>query len=41
MWETIEGGTSVNTIAQQASMLYEFRSDCKESLEIMDQFFQK
>ena len=38
---TIEGGTSVNAIAQQASMLYEFRSDCKESLEIMDQFFQK
>ena len=37
---TIEGGTSVNTIAQQASMLYEFRSDCKESLEIMDRFFQ-
>ncbi len=37
---TIEGGTSVNTIAQQASMLYEFRSDCKESLEMMDRFFQ-
>jgi acetylornithine deacetylase/succinyl-diaminopimelate desuccinylase-like protein len=37
---TIEGGTSVNTIAQQASMLYEFRSDCKESLKIMDRFFQ-
>lgn len=37
---TIEGGTSVNTIAQQASMLYEFRSDCKESLEKMDCFFQ-
>lgn len=37
---TIQGGTSVNTIAQQASMLYEFRSDCKESLEIMDRFFK-
>lgn len=32
---TISGGTSVNTIAQHAEMLYEFRSDCKESLEIM------
>lgn len=30
----------MNTIAQQASMLYEFRSDCKESLKIMDRFFQ-
>ena len=37
----IEGGTSINSIAQQASMLYEFRSDCKESLEIMDRFFQQ
>ena len=32
---TISGGTSVNTIAQQAEMLYEFRSDCRESLAIM------
>lgn len=31
----INGGTSVNTIAQSAKMLYEFRSDEKESLEIM------
>ena len=33
---TISGGTSVNTIAQQAEMLYEFRSDCRESLAIME-----
>lgn len=32
---TISGGTSVNTIAQQAEMLYEFRSDERESLEVM------
>lgn len=30
---TIEGGTSVNTIAQQASMLFEFRSDVREHLD--------
>ena len=34
---TISGGTSVNTIAQHAEMLYEFRSDERESLAIMDQ----
>ena len=34
---TISGGTSVNTIAQHAEMLYEFRSDERESLEIMEQ----
>jgi acetylornithine deacetylase/succinyl-diaminopimelate desuccinylase-like protein len=32
----IRGGTSVNTIAQQAEMLYEFRSDCREALETME-----
>ena len=32
---TISGGTSVNTIAQQAQMLYEFRSDERESLAVM------
>ena len=32
---TISGGTSVNTIAQDASMLYEFRSDDRDCLEIM------
>lgn len=34
---TISGGTSVNTIAQHAEMLYEFRSDERESLAIMEQ----
>ncbi len=32
---TITGGTSVNTIAQNAQMLYEFRSDERESLDHM------
>ena len=32
---TISGGTSVNTIAQHAEMLYEFRSDEREALQIM------
>ena len=36
---TISGGTSVNTIAQHAEMLYEFRSDERESLAIMEQHF--
>ncbi len=36
---TIEGGTSVNTIAQNAKMLYEYRSDNLESLAIMEKFF--
>ena len=35
----IEGGTSVNTIAQSASFLYEFRSDCAEDLARMQRFF--
>ena len=33
---TISGGTSVNTIAQHAEMLYEFRSDEAEALTIME-----
>ena len=33
---TISGGTSVNTIAQHAQMLYEFRSDEAEALSIME-----
>lgn len=33
---TISGGTSVNTIAQHAQMLYEFRSDNRESMDMMD-----
>lgn len=37
---TISGGTSVNTIAQHAEMLYEFRSDEKESLAIMEQHLE-
>ncbi len=34
---TISGGTSVNTIAQNAQMLYEFRSDDRHSLEMMQE----
>ena len=34
---TITGGTSVNTIAQHAEMLYEFRSDERDALQIMQQ----
>lgn len=34
---TISGGTSVNTIAQHAEMLYEFRSDEGESLAAMQE----
>lgn len=37
---TISGGTSVNTIAQRASMLFEFRSDEKEALDIMEAQFR-
>lgn len=36
---TIEGGTSINTIAQSAKMLFEYRSDNLESLAIMEKFF--
>lgn len=35
----IEGGTSVNTIAESASMLYEFRSEDRECLATMENFF--
>lgn len=35
----IEGGTSVNTIAQSAKMLYEYRSDDAECLAIMEKTF--
>lgn len=34
---TISGGTSVNTIAQHAEMLYEFRSDDREDLAEMEE----
>ena len=37
---TVAGGTSVNTIAQDAEMLYEYRSDDRECLERMRQQFQ-
>ena len=33
---TISGGTSVNTIAQHAEMLYEFRSDEADALAVME-----
>ena len=38
---TISGGTSVNTIAQKAEMLFEFRSDEREGLAIMQQNFDR
>ncbi len=37
----IEGGTSVNTIAQFAEMLYEYRSDDRECLAIMKATFEE
>ena len=37
---TITGGTTVNSIAQEASMLYEFRSESVECLERMQQIFE-
>ena len=36
---SIEGGTSINTIAQRASMLFEFRSDVREHLDQMKEMF--
>jgi acetylornithine deacetylase/succinyl-diaminopimelate desuccinylase-like protein len=36
----VEGGTSVNTIAQSAKMLYEYRSDNAECLAIMEKVFK-
>ena len=38
---TIQGGTSVNTIAQSAEMLFEFRSDDRNSLSFMHQQLQE
>ena len=38
---TIEGGTSVNTIAQCAKLLCEYRSDDKECLEFMKNEFER
>ncbi len=37
----ITGGTSVNTVAQSAKMLCEYRSDDRECLELMRQQFEK
>lgn len=37
----INGGTSVNTIAQNASMLCEYRSDDKDCLAVMKKSFEK
>lgn len=37
----ISGGTSVNTIAQNAKMLCEYRSDDPECLAVMEEAFQK
>ena len=36
----IEGGTTVNSIAQEASMLYEFRSASQDCLEEMEEKFR-
>lgn len=36
---TISGGTSVNTIAQEAQMLYEYRSDSRVCLAKMEKMF--
>ena len=38
---TISGGTSVNTIAQEAHMLCEFRSDTRTGLAYMEEQFRK
>ena len=37
----ISGGTSVNTIAQSAEMMYEYRSDNRRCLETMRQTFER
>lgn len=37
---TISGGTSVNTIAQEATMLYEYRSDNRNCLAKMQHMFE-
>ena len=38
---TIQGGTSVNTIAQEVQMLCEYRSDRKDGLEYMEKKFHE
>lgn len=37
----IEGGTSVNTIAQEAACVYEFRSEANDGLLIMKESFER
>lgn len=37
----VKGGTSVNTIAQQAEMLYEYRSDNLESMNQVKDYFEE
>ncbi|MGN1344771.1 MAG: M20 family metallopeptidase [Traorella sp.] len=37
----IEGGTSINTIAQKASFYFEYRSDDKQDLDEMIQYFER
>ncbi len=37
----VSGGTSVNTIAQQAELLYEIRSDEEQDLKEMEQLFEQ
>ena len=38
---TISGGTTINSIAQEAEMLYEYRSDDEKALAMMRQQFQR
>lgn len=38
---TVEGGTSINTIAQKAKMFCEYRSDNEECLSIMERYFKR
>ncbi len=38
---TVEGGTSVNTIAQSATFTYEYRSDDMQCMKYMQDFFNK
>lgn len=38
---TVSGGTSVNTIAQEAEILFEYRSDSRACLEKMKAMFEK
>lgn len=37
----ISGGTSVNTIAQEATMLYEIRSDDRRAMALVQDFFEQ